>query len=125
MINILEKKMYDCTLYTRGRGGPAEKGTGTASSSGLSRDKREAQATGDEREARRNRGTSPPPLSARCYFSRETFRYQGVASIFQRGVTLCHAQGTYEIVMSTSTNIFFRISSEREGMEKPTNSRNT
>ena len=43
MINILEKKMYDCTLYIRGRGGPAAKGTGTASFSGFSRDKRKAR----------------------------------------------------------------------------------
>ena len=31
---------------------------------------------------------------------------KGVARIFQRGVTLCQSEGTYQIVMSTTTPCF-------------------
>ena len=51
MINSLEKTLYGCTLYIRGRWRLAAKGTGTASFSGLSRDKREMRATGEKRSA--------------------------------------------------------------------------
>ena len=34
---------------------------------------------------------------------------RGVASIFQRGFTLCYTQGTYQIVMSTSALCFVKV----------------
>ena len=55
--------------------------------------------------------------------------HRSIARIFQRGggggLTRCHTQGTYEIVLSTSTlcftkSDFFQMSSERWAKEKPT-----
>ena len=50
---------------------------------------------------------------------------RGVARIFQRGFTLCHTEGTYQIVMWTSTlcftkNDIFGMSSECGSRDKPT-----
>ena len=77
MINSLEKTLYGCILYTRDGGRPAAKGTGIASSSGLSRDKREMRATGDEHEARGNTGAFPSSIARPFLFQQRDVSVRG------------------------------------------------
>ena len=44
--------------------------------------------------------------------------HRGVARIFQRGVTLCHTQGIYQIVLSTSTLCFTKSDIFSEAYEQ-------